>query len=230
MKRRNTMVLLALAMCVALPLSAQDDPAQDKPAERPKAQAAAQEQAAPATGADPATGPAMSAEAQAMMAAWEKANSAGAQHKQLVDQFAGSWTTKSTMWMDPSAPPMSETGQSVATAFGDRHVREEYRSQMMGQPFQGMGLTSYDNTRGKYISSWTDTMSTGQFVSEGDYDPATKAYTFRGEMADPMKPGTMTPVRIVVNVKSNDEHTMEMHETRGGKEHKSMEIVYTRVK
>ena len=206
MKHALRTALLGLAVGMCLPLAAQDTSA-DKPA---------------------ATQPQMTPEMQAMMAAWEKASTPGPQHKQLAEHFVGTWNTKQTMWMDPSAPPMTETGKDVSTLFGDRHVRTEFSSQFMGQPFAGIAMTSYDNVKGKYVGSWIDSMATGQFMAEGDYDPATKTYTFHGEMADPMKAGTKTPVREVIRIVDKDNHVMEWYETRDGKEHKSMEITYTR--
>ncbi|MEJ7746645.1 MAG: hypothetical protein WKF61_07805 [Luteimonas sp.] len=53
--------------------------------------------------------PKMSAETQAMMAAWQKASTPGMQHKQLSDQFVGTWDTRMTAWMEPSAPPLSSS-------------------------------------------------------------------------------------------------------------------------
>lgn len=173
--------------------------------------------------------PAMNAEQQAMMAAWTKAATPGPQHQQLVEHFSGTWTTKQTMWMDPSAPPMVETGQSVDTAvLGGRHVQTMFTGQVMGQPFEGRGLTGYDNVTGKYTSSWADNMSTGQMLMRGDYDAATKTYTFRGDMPDPMKNGAATPIRQVIRITDRDHHVFEMHETRDGKESRTMQIEYTR--
>lgn len=175
--------------------------------------------------------PKMDAQAQAMMEAWQKAATPGPQHRQLAEHFAGTWDTKQTMWMDPSAPPMTSTGRSVNTAvLGGRHVRMDFTGEFMGQPFEGVGYSSYDNVKGKYVGSWMDSMSTGQFMAEGDYDAASKTYTYRGEMADPMKPGTMTPVREVVRVLDNDRHVMEFYETHDGQERKSMQIEYTRAR
>ncbi len=176
--------------------------------------------------------PTMSAEQQAMMAAWQKAATPGAQHQQLADQFAGSWDTKMTMWMDPSAPPMTETGKAVNIAeLGGRQIRMAFNGQFMGQPFAGVGYTGYDNVRGKYTSSWMDNMSTGTMMSNGDYDPATSTYTFRGEMADPMQGGkAMIPIRETVRIVDADHHVMEMYETRDGKEARTMMIEYARSK
>lgn len=173
--------------------------------------------------------PPMSAETQAMMAAWEKAATPGAQHQQLAEQFVGNWDTRQTMWMQPGAPPMTETAKAVGTAvLGGRHVRTDFTGQFMGMPFQGVALAAYDNVTGKYVNHWMDNMSTGVYRSEGDYDAANKTYTYRGEMADPMAPGTMIPVREVVRIVDKDHHVMEMYETHDGKENKTMQIEFAR--
>ncbi|MGO4221253.1 DUF1579 domain-containing protein [Lysobacter sp. TAF61] len=174
--------------------------------------------------------PQLTADQQAMMRAWEKASQPGEQHKQLA-AMVGKWTTKQTMWMGPDTPPMTETGSATNTlVLGGRHIRQDFRSSWMGQPFEGVGYTGYDNVTGKYYSSWMDSGSTGVFVSNGDYDPATRTYTFVGEMADPNAKGAKVPVRQVVRMVDNDHEVFEMYETRGGKESRTMQIEYTRQK
>lgn len=195
--------LLMLALFAALPSAAQDKAAK---------------------------APQLTAEQQAMMQAWEKASKPGEQHKQLA-AMVGKWSTKQTMWMDPKTPPMTETGTATNTlVLGGRHLRQDFRSQWMGQPFEGVGFTGYDNVTGKYYSTWMDSGSTGLFVSHGDYDAATKTYTYTGEMADPASNGAMIPVRQVVRVFDNDHQVFEMYETRGGKEARTMQIEYARQK
>jgi len=197
--------LLTLALLIALPLAAKEP---DKDAKMPE----------------------MTAEQKAMMEAWEKAGKTGEQHKQL-EAIAGNWTAKQSMWMDPKTPPMTETGTSSNTlTLGGRHLRSEYRSQWMGQPFEGVSHIGYDNVTGKYYNSWMDNSSTGLFVAHGDYDAATKTYTFTGEMNDPAQGGAKVPMREVLRIIDNDHHIFEMHETRGGKEAKTMQIEYTRAK
>lgn len=169
------------------------------------------------------------AETQAMMAAWQKAATPGPQHAQLAEHFAGTWDTKQTMWMDPSAPPMVETGKSVDTVvLGGRQVHTVFSSQLMGQPFNGIGYMGYDNVRGKYTASWVDDMSTGLMTSEGDYDPATRTYTFTGEMADPMNDGAPVTIRETVRIVDADHHVMEMYELRDCQEVRTMQIEYSR--
>src|SRR3546814_4774128 len=116
MKTRNRILHAALA-CALLSFAAAAA-AQEEPARQPAPQASATPDA----------------EQQAMMAAWQKAATPGPQHAQLAEQFAGTWDTKQTMWMDPSAPPMVETGKSVDTAvLGGRQIRprsDEHTSEL----------------------------------------------------------------------------------------------------
>lgn len=223
---RIAITLVALATA-SISLHAQDAAKQATAAPAPApAQAAEKQDPKPAT---PAAAQAMTPEQQAMMDAWMKASTPGAQHKQLADQFAGTWTTKQTMWMDPSAPPMNETGKSVnAAEYGGRHVRSKFTGTWMGQPFQGEAITSYDNTKGKYVNLWVDSMGTGQYVTEGDYDPATKTYTFTGTMSDPTKPDRKTTMRDTIRFADADHYTMESYELKDGKQQKMMQIEYTR--
>lgn len=175
----------------------------------------------------PFVAPAQDAE---MVAAWQRAATPGPEHARLVEQFAGDWDAKMTVWMDPVTPPLVETGRFTNTAeLGGRHVRTEYSGSFMGQPFEGTGSTGYDNVSGKYVSLWRDNMSTGVMLTHGDYDAATQTYTFRGDMPDPLQAGATVPIRETVKVVDNDHHVMEMFETRDGGETRTMRIEYTRV-
>lgn len=174
--------------------------------------------------------PQLTAEQQAMMQAYEKAALPGEPHKQLAG-MVGQWTTQQTVWWDPDTPPVKQQGSVTNTMeLGGRHVRQEYSSQWMGKPFQGVGYTGYDNVTGQYYSAWMDSASTGLFVSYGSYDPASRTYTFKGQMADPARQGAMVPMRQTVRVTDHDHHVMDMFETRDGKEVKVMQIEYARTK
>lgn len=203
---RASASILSLALCLTLPVAAKDK-------------------------AQPAKAPEMSAEHKAMMDAWQKAATPGAQHKQLAEQFAGTWNTKMSAWMEPGGKPMVETGKSVNTAiFDGRQLRMDYTGTFMGQPYLGVGYSGYNNVTGKFHSSWTDNMSTGLFIAEGGYDAGKKTYTYAGQMPDPMKPGTSITVREVLRVVDKDRHVLEMYEQRDGKEFKTMEIDFSRAK
>ena len=94
--------------------------------------------------------------------------------------------------------------------------------------FKGQGTEGYDNVKKKFVGTWMDNMSTGIMTSEGDYDPATKTFTYTGEME--MVPGMKQKIREVVKLTDKDHMDFEWYEDRGGKEIKTMEINYTRKK
>jgi hypothetical protein len=177
-----------------------------------------------------AKGKAPSAGQQAMMDAWQKAATPGANH-QLLASLAGRWTFSTKIWMQPGASPETSTGTAVYTALMDgRFIQGDYKGTFGGVPFQGLGLTGYDNVAKHFTATWADNMGTSIMLMPGHYNPATKAFTYKGDMDDMMKPGKKVKVRQVVKIQSDDAHTMEWFETRGGKEVKTMEIAYLRQK
>ena len=94
--------------------------------------------------------------------------------------------------------------------------------------FKGMSLEGYDNVKKKFINTWIDNMGTGIMMSEGSYDPATKTFTYTGEVE--AIPGMKQKIREVIKVTDKEHHLLEWYEDRGGKEAKTMEIAYTRAK
>jgi Protein of unknown function (DUF1579) len=186
-----------------------------------------------ATAPEP-TAPPMSAEEKAMMEAYQRMGEIRAEHRQL-DYFVGKWTSKTTMWSAPGAPPETSDGNATVSKVWDgRYLEFRQEGTMMGQPFSGMGHMGYDNLKGKYFTTWMDSMSTGVWYSLGHYDAKTKSYTYKGEMDDPLanpKAKLKTiPVKIIDRVIDQDHYAFEWYETRGGKERKTMQIDYSRQK
>lgn len=164
-------------------------------------------------------------EMQKMMAEMEKLAAPGPEHKALAESV-GTWTTTSKMWMEPGKPPMESTGsEEVKSVLGGRFFTMHFTGNMMGKPFEGMGMEGYDNTKKKYVMTWADSMGTMIIYAEGTGDA--KQRTFTGE--ETMPNGQKRPFKWVVKADSKDKHTMEMWAPGpDGKEAKEMEIVYTR--
>lgn len=172
----------------------------------------------------------MSQAEQAMMDAMMKAMTPGENHK-LLSSLVGQWTFSQKMWMDPAAAPTESTGTaSYAMTLGGRYLESTAKGTFSGMPFEGKGVTAYDNVTKQFMASWIDNFGTGIMYMTGKYDPAAKALTFLTDMDDPMKPGTKVKVREVLRLVDANKHVMEWYELRGGKDVKTMEIVYTRVK
>lgn len=175
--------------------------------------------------------PAMSAEEKAMMEKWHAFMTPGEPHKVLAAKV-GTWTAKVSMWQAPGAPPSTSEGMSTMEMILDgRYLKDTFTGSYNGMPFQGSGLTAYDNIKKKYVSTWIDNMGTGIMVSEGTYDPATKTLNSTGESPDLMT-WKYNPAKGVERYLGPDHWAMEMHSpTPDGKGwFKMMEIDYTRKK
>jgi len=171
--------------------------------------------------------PQMTPEQQAEMEAYMTAGALGPQHE-LMAKNVGTFDVAMKSWMDPASPPMESKGVAIRTLHMDgRVMHEDFQSDMMGMPFTGLSRSGYDNVSGKYWSTWTDSMSTGIMVSEGECDENHNC-TYVGTHNDPIKGGPVTN-RYVAKWNSADEQYFAMYGPgRDGDEVKMMEMIYTR--
>ena len=164
---------------------------------------------------------------EAMMELWKQLGTPGEPHK-LFATLVGSWTTTTREWMEPGKPPMESTGTAEMKMLLDgRFLYQEFNGQMMGQPFNGIGIDGYDNMRKKYVTAWMDSMGTGIFLMEGTASPDGRTITLRGSHPEPGG-GKMTH-RAIWKIINADNQIFDMYGAHHGqKEMKMMEIVYTR--
>jgi hypothetical protein len=198
----RTVALFAAAALVAGPLAAQDAKKADKPPMDEKA-------------------------AMEMM---QKLATPGAGHKK-IESWAGTWTAKMTMWMDPTKEPAKSEGTcELKWVLGGRFLQQTYEGQFMGGPFSGEGFTGYDNYKKKYVATWMDTSGTSMLNMSGGFDKAGKTLTMTGKYDDFTSGKTIT-MRTTTTMPSNDEMRWEMWGPGpDGKDFKMMEIAYTRKK
>jgi hypothetical protein len=197
MIRKQTLSIAMLALLAGSPLAAQE--------------AAAPQQMTPET--------------KAMMEAFQKAGTPGAEHQKLAD-MAGAYDLTIQSYHAPGAEPTADSGTATRRMIlGNRVLVEEVTSQMMGAPFSGQGLHGFDNVTGKYWATWNDSMSTGLMVSEGTCD-ANLSCTYTGTYHDPV---SKKPQTSRMTSKWTDT-TTEVFEMYGpgpdGKETKMMQITY----
>ena len=174
-------------------------------------------------------GQTMTPEQQAMMQKMMEFATPGEQHK-LLAKRVGSWTLKVSSWSAPDAPPMTSEGTSeVKSILDGRYIEEIATGSFSGMPFNGRGITGYDNLKKKYVGTWVDNMGTGVSVSEGEYDAAKKAFTYMGTWPDAMS-GEYKPMKGVESWTGPDTYKAEAFcQTPDGKGWwKMMEIVYTK--
>jgi hypothetical protein len=160
-------------------------------------------------------------------------------HK-LLSSLDGTWNYIVKMWMngDTGSKPQESHGTATRKSMmGGRFVMMDVSGNMeMPGPdgkvqkmeFKGHGMEGYDNVKKKFVGTWIDNMGTGIMMSEGTYDPTTKAFTYISEI-EPM-PGMKQQVKEVMTLTDKNHMLFEWFETRGGQEVKTMEIDYTRKK
>jgi hypothetical protein len=200
MRRRNGLLVLACMLCLlAVPAWAQEG----------------QEAAAPEPQMDPA-----------MMEAWMKAMTPGEPHEHLAE-MAGSYKIEIKSWMEPGGEPAVMEGTALRKmTMGGRHLEETVESDFMGQPFEGVGMTGYDNAAGEYWSTWVDNMSTGVMLVTGNWDESQHAMVMEGDFTDPMT-GELQHHKIVSKALEGGGERSEFFHVKDGEMVKMMEITYT---
>ena len=172
-------------------------------------------------------GQAMDAATQAMMATWQAYASPNDNHK-VLNPLVGTWGQVVKWWMTPDSQPETSQGTSETQwVMGGRFLLHKAKGMSMGQPFEGMGLTGFDNGRQIYQTIWLDNMGTGIMIGEGTYDPGKKTLTDQGNFTDPMV--GQRSYRGVSTFLDDNHHSYEMYVAdENGKEFRMMEIMYTR--
>lgn len=167
-------------------------------------------------------------EMKEMMEQWLALGKPGKPHA-FFAQFEGKWDTLTRMWMAPGAPPMETEGAAeFKVFFGGRYLTQESASTMMGMPYQGMGITGYDNFKNRYEGIWIDNMSTSMLRFSGHLDRAGKVQTMYGEMDEPGLKLHGRMVKMVTRVVDDGKFVFEMYDLVVADDHKVFEIIYTR--
>ncbi|MCI0568331.1 MAG: DUF1579 domain-containing protein [Acidobacteria bacterium] len=172
--------------------------------------------------------PPTKAQMDEMMAAWEKMATPGPQHAELMKN-AGSWNAVIKSWMSPGDPVVTKGSANYKPILGGRFLMEEYKGIMMDKPFEGFGITGYDNTKKEYTNVWMDSMGTMMIFARGTMDASGKVLTMTSQWEDPVT-GEVAAMRMVTTFVDASTKKFEMYGTHGGQEAKEMEITYTRAK
>jgi hypothetical protein len=148
--------------------------------------------------------------------------------QQMMAKSAGTWTGTVTMWAKEGAIPTTTVREATNTMIlGGRYLQSLNKGSMMGMPFEGIGITGYDNSKKVFASSWIDNMGTGMIFMEGTWDAATNSMKLSGMATDPLT-GKDAPIRETLKFVDDNHQVMEMYFTDKGKEFKGMEIMYTK--
>jgi hypothetical protein len=172
----------------------------------------------------------------AMMEKMMKAGTPGEAHAKLKP-LTGKWTYVTKWRMSPDQPWEESTGKAENKwILGNRILVQEAKNNpgpsdaMMGGPFEGYGMTGYDNVSKKYYNIWSDNMSTGIMISEGTADGSGKVFTYESEYNCPLI-GKEKEVKAVTKIDGDDKFVFQMFDkTPEGKEFESLNVTYTRAR
>ncbi len=178
---------------------------------------------APLLAAEEPTEPDMAA----LMEAYAKYGTTGEHHAALAER-AGSWSATVTLWPAPGAPPDVSQGTSERTLIMDgRYLLEEFSGETPWGPFQGMGLTAYDNIKQRFVAIWIDSMSTGIMTAESTAISEDRV-EYTGDSPDAMSGSYITTRSVETRIDADTYRVEAFTPLPGGGEFRNMQIVYTR--
>jgi uncharacterized protein DUF1579 len=148
----------------------------------------------------------------------------------LLKGDAGTWDATVEVILPPGAPPVpASKGTETNTLMGGLWLVSDFKGDMMGSPFTGHGIAGWDPSKKKYVSVWTDSMSTSLMTGESTYDAASKTMT--GWMEGPDMTGKVTKTKLVTEYKDPDTRVFTMYGPGpDGKEVPGLRITYKRRK
>lgn len=167
---------------------------------------------------------------QQMMKAWEAYATPGAPHK-VFNSMVGKWKYTSQFWESADAKPEASSGTStLKLILGGRFLQNDTKGKMMGMRFEGMGITGYDNLKGRYDTFWLDNMGTGTMVGTAVLDASTNTLKESGKFTCPCSKKNTRAYTAEWKVVDKNNMIYSMYgEDMSGKEHKQMELVFKRI-
>jgi hypothetical protein len=91
----------------------------------------------------------------------------GPEHE-ILKRDVGVWDVVVEM-LFPGAPPMTMSGVETNTLVAGRWLVSEFRAEMMGQAFEGRGITGWDPGKKVYTGVWVDSMGTSLNLAEASH-------------------------------------------------------------
>ena len=164
-----------------------------------------------------------------LMADYEKLMTPGAEH-QLLGKFVGEWNIESKWYPGKGAPAMeSKATSSTKWILNGRFLQSDFRGDMMGKPFQGLGIEGFYTFKKKYTMIWLDETATAIYTAEGTASPDGKTITYMGKHDDPMTGAKDIDVKYVGTMIDDNKHIFQIIEKPGTPdEYTAMEMTYTR--
>lgn len=152
----------------------------------------------------------------------------GPEHAVLKEDV-GTWDASIEMVAPgaPATPPSKGVEVNVLGCNGLCLVTD-FKGQVMGSPFEGHGVTTWDPGRKIYVGSWSDSMTAGLATTESTWDAAKK--TMNTTMLTPDGSGGTMKMRSTVEYAAGKRVFSIFMPGPDGKEMQTMRITYTKQK
>lgn len=181
------------------------------------------------SGVEPGAPQPSPAEQAAGMAEWAKIAAPGEGHKHL-EYFVGTWETTTKMWMGgPGSTPVSSPGTAeIDWIVGGRFLLERLQGTMMGQYFESVSLTGYDNYRNLYERTVVSTTGTNMLTMRGMRHPQSGLITFYGEMDEPSLKVVGRTVKYVVRILNEKKFFFTTIDLHAADDYRVLQVEYKR--
>lgn len=149
--------------------------------------------------------------------------------QETFKKSAGSWEVEQKIWTMPGQPPMESKSTCKGTLLWDgRFLQTDFHGDMMGMPFHGRYLLSFDRVDKKYVAVWIDSLSTYMSVSRGTEKDGVLTF----QLNDPdFMTGQKKPSEMVWSWEDEDTYVLTFREPFiGGEMRTTMQMKCMRVK
>lgn len=156
----------------------------------------------------------------------------GPNHTRL-DPLAGRWRVSGRVLADPDGSLADDAAPLVAMCeatwiLGGRFLESRYVGACLDEPFEGLGLTGFDEHRRRYVSTWVSSTDTELAVHDGEWDDARAALVMTGLMHDPRGGGRVRTTEVTRILGNREQRFEKRLHTREGEEIVIAELVFER--
>lgn len=176
---------------------------------------------------EPGSAPAAPAAETDMEAEMTRLATPGPMHEWLA-QAVGEWDMVTSSMTPAGTMEESKASASIKMVLGGRFQQQTIKGSFHGKPYEGHGLTGYDNLSEAFQNYWFDTMGTAPSVAKGKRSEDGKTLEMSG--AWPMPGDQEMPFRMVTTIVDADHMTFAMYGEWEGQEMTMFTASYTRKK
>jgi hypothetical protein len=146
----------------------------------------------------------------------------------VLKPLVGEWKSAVKSKMDPSSEQWNESSGSVVCTegLGGAVLQSVHKGNMMGMPFEGVGIYNYNRETKKYQSYWIDNLAAYPSLYDGEFDTKTGNLVFTGV---DLWQGSKVYARMTLTMPKDNKFMMIFEQSMDGKNYgRVMEITYSR--